>query len=75
MAKELIAVNENWSTKECLIEMRKQATKIKKIHTVYVVNNSNELVGTLSLRQLLISESNTQIEKIVKKNIVSIKAM
>ena len=74
MAKELIAVNENWSTKECLIEMRKQATKIKKIHTVYVVNNSNELVGTLSLRQLLISESNTQIEKIVKKNIVSIKA-
>ena len=75
MAKELIAVNENWSAKECLTEMRKQATKIKKIHTVYVVNNSNELVGTLSLRQLLISESNTQIEKIVKKNIVSIKAM
>ena len=33
MAKELIKVNENWNTIQCLKEMRKQADNIKKVYT------------------------------------------
>lgn len=74
MAKELIVVNENWNTKQCLLEMRKQASNVKKVHTIYVIDNEKKLLGTLSLRQLLLSETNISIQKIVKKNIVSVDA-
>ena len=74
MAKELIKVNENWSTVECLAEMRKQAKRIKKVHTIYIIDNNNILLGLLSLRNLLVSEKSTPIKSIIKKDIISVKS-
>ena len=37
MAKELIKVNENWTSIRCLKEMRKQSSEVKEVHTIYVV--------------------------------------
>ena len=64
MGKELIKVNKNWSVIRCLGEMRKQAENIEKVYTIYVVDKSNKLVGTVSLKKLLISSEKTFIEKI-----------
>ena len=72
MAKELVKVNENWTTLRCLKEMRKQAEKIKKIHTIYVVNDHNQLLGLLSLKRLLVAEKSTTIKKIINKRIISV---
>ena len=69
MAKELICVNENWNTKQCLKEMRKQAEQVKQVYSVYVVDNKNKLLGTVSLRQLLLSKTSLPIKGIVKKDI------
>lgn len=74
MAKELIKVNENWSTVECLAEMRKQAKRIKMVHTIYIIDNNNILLGLLSLRNLLVSEKSTPIKSIIKKDIISVKS-
>ena len=72
MGKELIKVNKNWSVIRCLGEMRKQAQNIEKVYTIYVVDKSNKLVGTVSLKKLLISSEKTFIEKIYDKNIISV---
>ena len=72
MAKELVKVNENWTTLKCLKEMRRQAEKIKKIHTIYVVNDHDQLLGLLSLKKLLVAEKLTTIKKIINKKIISI---
>ena len=72
MAKELIKVNENWNTLLCLKEMRKQAESIKKVHTIYVVNDEDQLLGLLSLRKLLLSQNNEPIKNIIKKDIVAV---
>ena len=74
MAKELIKVNENWTTLRCLKEMRKQATEVKKVHTIYVVNEKDKLVGTLSLRKLLLTESRINISEITNYEIISVLA-
>ncbi len=74
MAKELIKVNSEWTTDECLKQMQKQAEKIKKIYTIYVVNNYNELLGSLSLRRLLLAKKGSKIKSIINKNIISVKA-
>ena len=74
MAKELIKVNENWNTLQCLKEMRKQAEDVKKVYTIYVVDDNNKLLGSLSLRRLLLAEKGSAIKEIVNTDIVSVKA-
>ena len=74
MAKKLIKVNENWTTLQCLKEMRKQAEHVKEVHTIYVVDNDDKLLGSMSLRKLLLIETNTPIKDIIKTDIVSVKA-
>lgn len=74
MAKELIKVNENWNTLQCLREMRKQAEHVKQVHTIYVVDNDDVLLGSMSLSGLLLTETNTPIKEIIKTDIISVKA-
>ena len=72
MAKELIKVNENWTTIRCLKEMRKQASVVKEVHTIYVVDDHEKLVGTLSLKRLLLTETKILINEIANYDIVSV---
>ncbi len=74
MAKELIKVKENWSVKECEVELRKQAEYIDDVHTVYVVNDEDKLVGIISLKALILNSPNTRVKDISKTDIISIKA-
>ena len=73
MATELIKVNENWNTLECLKKMRKQAEYVKQVHTIYVVNNNNKLLGTMSLKRLLISNKDTKVRDIINSDVYYVK--
>ncbi len=72
MAKELIKVNENWTTIRCLKEMRKQSSEVKEVHTIYVVDDQDKLVGILSLKRLLLTETKILINEIANYDIVSV---
>ena len=61
MAKELISVYENWSVEKCLREIRRQAKNITRVHSIYVTNRKNELIGRLSLKDLITSPSKSKI--------------
>jgi len=74
MAKELIKVNHNWNTIQCLKEMRKQAENVKTVYTIYVIDENNNLLGLISLRKLLITEKKTVIKDIMVSDIISVKA-
>jgi magnesium transporter len=54
--------------------MRKQAEHVKQVHTIYVVDNDNVLLGSMSLRRLLLTETNTPIKEIIKTDIISVNA-
>ncbi|MBI35244.1 MAG: magnesium transporter [Flavobacteriales bacterium] len=74
MAKELVKVRENWSVKECEFELRKQAEEVDDVHTVYVVNDEDKLVGIISLKALILNSPETKVKTISKTDIISIKA-
>ncbi len=57
MAKELIKVNITWPVTHAIREMRKQADEVGEVYTIYVVDDQDKLVGTLSLKKLLFSTS------------------
>jgi magnesium transporter len=64
MAKELISVYESWSVLTCLREIRKQAENITRVHSIYVLNRKNKLIGRLSLKDLITSPSKSRIKEI-----------
>ena len=72
MAKELIQVRENWSILRCVAEMREQAQNVNKVYTIYVVNKENQLLGTVSLKRLLLTHEKTFINKIFNRHIISV---
>lgn len=64
MATELIKANINWTVKQCIDEIRRQAENIDKILTVYVVNDHDILMGRVSLKRIIISKDETKIKDI-----------
>ena len=74
MAKELIKVNSNWSVMRCVKEMRRQAEDVELVYTIYVVDDDNVLLGTLSLKRLLLTNSKAIISNIMKEDIIKVSA-
>ena len=74
MAKELIKVNSNWSVMRCVKEMRRQAEDVELVYTIYVVDDNNVLLGTLSLKRLLLTNSKAIISDIMKEDIIKVSA-
>lgn len=74
MAKELIKVKENWNVPTCLRSMRKQAAEIDEFYYVYVVDADNILKGTLSLKRMLLSPSDSKVNSILNSDVIAVNA-
>lgn len=57
MAKELIYVNIHWTVVHAIKEMRKQSEDIDNVYTIYVVDDDDVLLGTLSMKTLIFASS------------------
>ena len=64
MAKELVQANENWSITKCLKEIKKQGENVTRVHSIYVVDDKQKLIGRLSLKDLIISPAKKLIKDI-----------
>ena len=64
MAKELVRVNENWTVTECVKEMRAQAENVTRVHSIYVVDDEEKLIGRLSLKDLLMASPRAHISTV-----------
>ncbi|ASB48944.1 magnesium transporter [Alkalitalea saponilacus] len=74
MAKELIKVKESWSIITCLRSMRRQAEEVDEVYFVYVVDNDGILKGTLSLKKMLLSATDTIVKDIYNPDVISVNA-
>ena len=72
MAKELVKVNENWNVLTCVKEMRLQAEEVKRVHSIYVVDDNNILKGRLSLKDLLTTSTKTEIKDVFIRKVDSV---
>lgn len=72
MAKELIKARVNWSVVQCVDEIRKQAESVNKFYVVYVVDESDKLLGKVALQDLIVSDAKTLVADIYERDIVSV---
>ena len=64
MAKELVKVKENWLVPTCVRKMRSQAQEVTRVHSIYVVDQQDRLIGRLSLKDLLVASADSRISDI-----------
>lgn len=69
MAKELVKVYETWTVAGCLQRIRGQAQDVKRVHSIYVVSKTEQLIGRLSLKDLIVAKSEQKIADIAKHNV------
>ena len=75
MAKELVKANENWSVLKCLSEIKKQGEKVTRVHSIYVVDDKEKLIGRLSLKDLITSPSKSKIKNIYIPKVDSVNVL
>lgn len=64
MAKELVKVYETWTVAGCLRRIRGQAKEVSRVHSIYVVDKKEKLVGRLSLKDLIVAKNDQKIADI-----------
>lgn len=69
MAKELVKVYETWTVAGCLRRIRGQAKEVTRVHSIYVVNKEEKLIGRLSLKDLIVAKNDQKIAEIAKDNV------
>lgn len=72
MAKEVIKANVNWTVKQTIEEIRRQAEDVEKIYTIYVVDDAEVLLGRVSLKKIILSKDRTPIAEIYESDIISV---
>ena len=72
MAKELMKARVHWTVVQCIDEIRKQAEKVSKFYTVYVVDDADKLIGRAALQDLIISDARTVVGDVCEKGIISV---
>ena len=74
MQKEFLQAHIDWPVNRTIVELRKQAEDVEKVYNIFVVDDSNRLLGVLSLKRLLFSNIKTKIADLYQsKNIISVK--
>ncbi|WP_111659902.1 magnesium transporter [Olleya aquimaris] len=69
MAKELVKVYETWTVAGCLRRIRGQAQNVSRVHSIYVVDKEEKLVGRLSLKDLITAKSEQKIAELSNSNV------
>ncbi len=73
MGKEMIKVYKDWSVITAVKQMRKQAEDLEEVFSIYVVDEQEKLLGTLSLKRLLTTSANAKVADVYNDKIQYVK--
>ncbi len=74
MAKELIKARMDWTVKQTIEEIRRQAEKVDKVYSVYVVDGLNALKGRVSIKKLLLAPDQVLVSEIYDEDLQKVDA-
>ncbi|MCX6733886.1 MAG: CBS domain-containing protein [Candidatus Peregrinibacteria bacterium] len=67
MTTEFVKGDPGWTVQETLDKIRRVSDQFRSINFIYILSDSGELVGVVSLRALIISDPKERLRKIMKK--------
>jgi magnesium transporter len=70
MSTDFVALHELMTVEETFTELRRLQPEANTIYSLYVLDNSERLVATLSLRDLVLADNKTQLVDIMNHQII-----
>jgi Mg/Co/Ni transporter MgtE len=70
MATDYISFGEKMTVAETINELRRLKPESDTIYYLYVIDSRENLIGTVSLRDIIVSEPNTTLDLIMNKNVI-----
>ncbi|MEJ7173293.1 magnesium transporter [Staphylococcus caprae] len=72
MTTEYISLKTTTPVKEALMHVKEQAPDAETIYVIFAVNKAGQLVGVLSLRDLIVAENDSYIEDVMSERVISV---
>src|SRR5699024_2306411 len=70
MKKEFIVIHQSLKVDQAITHLRKEVKNKRNIHYIYVVDEFNRLMGTLSLRELLGAQGDALVTAYMETDVV-----
>ncbi|HZD60154.1 MAG TPA: magnesium transporter [Anaerolineae bacterium] len=70
MTPEYVALRKDMTAQESIDLLREKAPAAETVYYVFIVNTENQLVGVISLRDLIIAKAGQRIEEIMNPNVI-----
>lgn len=74
MSPEIVALKKDMTAEEAIDELRRRAPDVENVYYVYVINDENQLVGVISLRELIIASPDRPIKDIMNSEVIYVEA-
>ncbi|MGQ9531531.1 MAG: magnesium transporter [Desulfotomaculales bacterium] len=75
MTTEFVAISERLTAEEAIRVLRETAPDAETVYYVYVVNEQGQLVGVLSLRELILAAPGMPVGDIMRRRVISVHVM
>lgn len=72
MTTEYVSIVANQTVRSAMHVLKGEADFAETIYYIYVVNQENQLVGVISLRDLIINDDDTLISEIMSERVISV---
>ncbi|MDP4267716.1 MAG: CBS domain-containing protein [Bacteroidota bacterium] len=72
MSTDFISFNENMTVEDTINELRKLKPEQDTIYYLYVLDNDEKLIASVSIRDLIISNPETKLHEIMKHKVVKV---
>ncbi|QFT31757.1 Magnesium transporter MgtE [Labrenzia sp. THAF82] len=72
MARKFVALPEECTAGDAVAQMQAEASRIRKVFTVYVTDAKGRLTGTVEVGKLLLAPNDTQLKKIMNKDVIAV---
>lgn len=72
MTTEYVAIRKDITVERAIHVLREFAQEAETVYYLYVINELNQLVGVVSLRELILAKSETTVEQVMSTKVVSV---
>ena len=73
MTTEYLAVKDDKTVEEALNKIRSIATRAEMIYYIYIINPNKELLGVISMRELLTADPQNKLREIMHRKVIKAK--
>lgn len=75
MTTEYVQLRPQMTAEEAILHIRRSGIEKETINTCYVTNKNRELIGVVTIRQLILAEPSTKMEDLCDDNIIAINTL